>query len=94
MRAELEIEEGGGHVAALPTVDWDLAVTKTQFRVLSTNVAGASVLPGACVSNLVLWLMPVDVNNNGLADGWEEQCFGAGTNVAPQADPDGDGQNN
>lgn len=34
----------------------------------------------------------VDSDNDGLKDAWEQQCFGC--NIEPNADNDGDGQNN
>lgn len=69
-----------------------LAPNKTMDALL-TNSSAASLawFDRRAVSNPP---QPLDSNNNGLPDNWEEQWFGGFTNAVPDADPDADGFTN
>ncbi len=78
----------------LPTVDYDLRLTKPGYSNLVIQSAVTGLTAGTVVDLGNRWLSPVDANGNGIADAWETLYFGAGTNVNPMADADGDGVNN
>jgi len=74
----------------LPTVDWHLKIAKLGFSSMVSDYVVQSPA-GNTISNIgTLYLTPVDSNNNGLPDGWEEDNFGWPTNVDPCADADFD----
>ena len=78
----------------LPTVDWDVLLSKPGFS--NTTVLAAIVNPvvGATTNVGLLRMAPIDSNGNGIADSWETIYFAGVSNVNPLADADSDGQNN
>jgi len=85
--------------ATLPTtnwvaVNWQVMLSHTGYVNGLHAVGAASLNPGTTTNVETWWLTPVDLNSNGIADAWETLYFGAGANVDPTADADGDGLNN
>ena len=72
----------------LPTVDWDVTVTATDYTDLLRPAAITNPAPGDVIDLGLLSLLPVDADGNNLADAWESR-YGGG--LDPDADPDGDG---
>jgi hypothetical protein len=60
---------------------------------MSNNVI-SNASPGGVFELDDLFLLPVDVNTNQIADTWETLYFGSGSTVQADVDADGDGVNN
>ena len=71
----------------------DLAIASSGYttRTVSNLMAAAN---SDSLDLQELFLMPIDLNQNRIADAWEAQYFGAALPVDPDADADGDGQSN
>jgi hypothetical protein len=78
----------------LSAEDWSMQISKAGYSNLVVLVAGHVINPGTVTNVGEEVLIPVDANGNGIADSWEATYFGAGTNVVPTDDADGDGMNN
>ncbi|MFH0879055.1 MAG: hypothetical protein V2A34_05035 [Lentisphaerota bacterium] len=74
----------------LPAVNYQMTLTKAGYSNLVRNGAISSPVYGSTTNLGVCWLAPVDANGNGIADSWEVQYFGPGTNVVPGEDTDED----
>jgi hypothetical protein len=78
----------------LPAVSYDLTLNKAGYTTGGWAQVITNPAAGAVLSLGTRALTPMDTNGNGMADSWEGLHFGAGTNVSPTADADGDGRNN
>ncbi len=78
----------------LPPVTWNLLVEKTGY----SNLVVAGVIPsppsGISRDLGVFRMYPVDLDGDGLADTWEDDCFPPGYTVLPGEDDDEDGVDN
>jgi hypothetical protein len=73
----------------LPTVDWDLTVTRAGYSNLALRAAVVAPAPGATTDVGVLRLAPLDTNANGVADAWEGAYYPGGFQSTNDTDRDG-----
>ncbi|MBI9020106.1 MAG: hypothetical protein JEZ10_02475 [Verrucomicrobia bacterium] len=73
---------------------YDLSITRSGYQLLTSNNIITNAVAGDEVDLKELFLLPVDINSNQIADAWETLHFGAGSNVVAEADADGDGISN
>ncbi len=76
------------------TESCDLRVTRSGYQTFVSNNVVSNAFPGEEFELNDLFLLPVDVNTNQIADAWETLYFGSGSTVQADADADGDGVNN
>jgi len=63
----------------LPTVDWDLAVTRAGYSNLTRRRAILSPAPSSSPVTLEpLWLAPLDSDGDGVSDEWQSRYFPGG----------------
>jgi hypothetical protein len=72
----------------LPTAQWGLTVSCASYTNLTCDPAVAQMAAGSVTNLRTLLLSPLDLNGNGVADGWESQ-YGL-TNVTAESDADSD----
>lgn len=73
---------------------FDLEVTADGYEPHSIDNVISNPAPGDLFDLATLYLAPVDLNTNQIADAWEESYFGVGANVVPGDDADLDGVSN
>jgi hypothetical protein len=72
----------------LPTAQWGLTVSCTSYTNLTCDPAVEQMSAGSVTNLGTLLLSPLDLDGNGVADGWEAQ-YGL-TNVTGSSDADSD----
>jgi len=74
--------------------DYDLNIDRAGYELFTSNNVITNAAAGAEINLGTLFLYPIDNNTNQIADTWEANYFGAGSNVVADADADGDGVGN
>ncbi|MBN1675892.1 MAG: hypothetical protein JXR37_32915 [Kiritimatiellae bacterium] len=88
-------DDQGGEGVLLPTAVYDLTLSNLSGGLFTITNAIPDMPEAGTTTNLgTIQLTPVDGNTNNIADSWEEQYFGAGTNVVGTEDADNDGIDN
>ena len=74
--------------------DYDLTLIKDGYTPCTISGVITNATAGDRLNLETIFMEPIDLNENQIADSWEESFFGIGCTVDSNADKDGDGVSN